>query len=183
MQFKDYYSMHKFEQLLMPLRLAYFGRTKMKRKKIYVSGPMRNVDDYNFPIFYHVSAMLQMWGYDVVNPAAMDIADRRAEWNWDLRQVILDNSFTMEAALARDFREILDCDAIVLLPGWQNSEGANKELQFGIAIGLPAFEWQHNTPINIERDTPMDVGTNAGQTHHYRLYDLSMQSGDDNEKI
>ena len=126
-------------------------------KRIYLAGPMRGLPNHNFPLFYQASGMLEMWGYTVINPAKMDIEDGRAEWNWNTNEIILDNSFTIENALARDFREILDCKAIVLLPGWEASEGAQKELEFALAIGLQAFVYTGaDAPISIERDNPVE---------------------------
>ena len=109
------------------------------RKKIYLSGPMRGYPNYNFPLFYSVSALLTLWGWQVFNPAQMDIDDGKAEYNRSLNEIVPDSSFTIEDALRRDFRVILQCDAVALLPGWENSEGACRELGMAMDIGLPVY--------------------------------------------
>lgn len=43
-------------------------------KKIYIAGPMRGHELYNFPAFDAAEARLRRLGYDVVNPAALDRA-------------------------------------------------------------------------------------------------------------
>lgn len=141
-------------KLWMQLNTSWL-RKKLMKKKVYLAGPMRGLQNYNFPMFYQTAAMLEMMGYSVFNPAKLDIEDGRAEWNWNTNGVIIDNSFTIEKALARDFKVILDSDAIILLPGWKKSKGAQKELEFALAIGLKAFEYTGD-PINIDRDEPME---------------------------
>ena len=127
---------------------------------VYVCGPMRNMPQHNFPLFYQASAMLELWGYDVINPAKMDIDEGRAHFNHNTKDVILDNSFKMENAMRRDFKVILgDCDAIIVLPGWDNSDGGQREVAFGLSIGLSVFEMPvvANHPLDITSDKPMDI--------------------------
>jgi hypothetical protein len=118
---------------------------------------MRGITNNNFPAFYMAAAMLDLWGYEVVNPARMDIEERRAEFNWNLNEVILDNSFTMERALARDYDEIRTCKAIILLPGWETSIGAAREIAFAVSRGIPCFLYDETKPLNIERMEPLKM--------------------------
>jgi hypothetical protein len=128
------------------------------RPNVYVCGKMRGVDMYNFPAFYCASALLRMWGYDPVNPADMDITDGRAHYNHNTGSVILDNDFTIEDALRRDFRKIVQvCDAIVVLDGWESSEGAQREVAFATSIGTPVFKFDPEKPLNLKTDVPMDI--------------------------
>lgn len=127
-------------------------------KEVYVCGPMRSKPQYNFPAFFQASAMLELWGYDPVNPAELDIAEGRASYNHDSGLVILDNSFTMERALKRDFEVILDnCSALALLPGWESSEGAQKEVAFAVSVGVPCFLFSAESPLDLKSATPMNI--------------------------
>lgn len=127
---------------------------------VYVCGPMRTIPQHNFPLFYQASAMLELWGYTVINPAKMDVDEGRAHFNHNTKDVILDNSFKMENAMRRDFGVILgDCDAIVVLPGWDNSDGGQREVAFGLSVGLSVFKMPvvNTNPLDIANDEPMNI--------------------------
>lgn len=108
-------------------------------KKVYLSGPMRGYKDFNFPLFYTTEALLELWGWAVSNPARLDIEDGKAAYNVAEKRIVPDTSFTIADALRRDFTVILSCDAVALLPGWEKSEGACRELGLAIDIGLPVY--------------------------------------------
>lgn len=130
--------------------------------RVYVAGPMRNLPNNNFNTFYKAEAILNMWGYDVDNPARMDMDGGQAEWNWNESKVIVDNLFTIEDAMRRDFLAILAEDeegeqikAVFVLPGWQTSWGALRETWNAITVGLPLFNFDENAPVNIENALPI----------------------------
>jgi|GEM_PF-1418807 len=89
-------------------------------KRVYLSGPMSGYPDHNFPAFNEQAAKLRAAGYEVINPA-------------DLNP---DTSMTWEECLRVDIRELCSCDAIALMPGWENSKGANLELHIAHRLGL-----------------------------------------------
>ena len=80
--------------------------------KIYLSGPMAGLPDHNYPAFFAAAAELRAAGHEVVNPAELNPEHDRP-WVDCLRT---------------DIRELCSCEAIALLPGWENSKGANLEL-------------------------------------------------------
>lgn len=87
--------------------------------KIYISGPMSGHPELNFPAFHAKAAELRAKGVDVVNPAEIEQPDPHS-WT---------------ACMRADLKQLLDCDAIVMLPGWQHSTGANIEILLAKAIG------------------------------------------------
>ena len=44
---------------------------------IYIAGPMRGVEEYNYPAFDRQAAALEKQGWQVINPAEMDRDDEK----------------------------------------------------------------------------------------------------------
>jgi len=87
-------------------------------KLIYISGPMSGVENNNYPAFFNAQKKLELDGWKVINPAALDKADPK-----DYRMQYKDY-------LQRDLLYLFqfDPDAIYLLKGWENSPGSQVEL-------------------------------------------------------
>lgn len=133
-------------------------QTMINKKSVYIAGPMRGIADYNFPEFYRAEAMLDLWGFNAMNPARMDVTAGKAGYNRATGTVIPDNTFKIEEVLRRDFDAIKTCDAIVVLPGWRNSVGAQREIAFGQSIGIPVFEYSQDKPLDLDIQTPLALG-------------------------
>lgn len=88
--------------------------------KVYISGPMTGYPEFNYPAFNAAARQLRMHGYLVVNPAELD-TDTSKEWHHYMRN---------------DIRELVDCDEIVTLPGWEKSRGATLEVFIGTQLGM-----------------------------------------------
>lgn len=99
-------------------------------KLIYVAGPMRNIDLFNFPAFYAAEKRLESDGWEVLNPARHD-----NEGGFDETQNSL-VGFDMRAAFRWDVESIFQSDAIYLLRGWERSTGATAELSVAKMLGL-----------------------------------------------
>lgn len=99
--------------------------------KVYIAGPMTKYKDrcYNFPEFYKAQGLLEMIGYEVVNPARMDLESGKASYSPYEGRIVTAKDFTLADAMRRDIKVIADCDGIVLLPDWESSKGAAMELQ------------------------------------------------------
>lgn len=89
-------------------------------KKIYVAGPMTGIPGLNFPAFHSKAASLRAVGHEVINPAEVN-PDPNAKWVDCMRE---------------DIRELVGCDAIHMLPGWEKSKGASLEHHIASALGL-----------------------------------------------
>lgn len=77
-------------------------------KRVYIAGPMSGLPELNHPAFNAAASALRGAGYDVVNPAEL-VPDPGTEWH---------------ACMRTDIRELVTCDAVALLPGWETSRGA-----------------------------------------------------------
>jgi hypothetical protein len=105
--------------------------------KIYISGPMTGVENFNFPAFHAAAAALRKLGYEVVSPA----------------EVNPDTSMTWEQCLRADVKALCDCDAIALLPGWENSKGAHLEIHIAHRLGLRVCAL-HSLALNSYEPVP-----------------------------
>lgn len=86
---------------------------------LYIAGPMTGLPELNFPAFFDAEAELKRAGFAVLNPADRAGRTEGMPWSWYLR---------------RGLRDVTEADGIALLPGWENSRGA--QLEVHVAKGL-----------------------------------------------
>lgn len=96
----------------------------LKGKTVYLSGPMSGYPDHNFHAFHEARKCLQAEGLTVVCPAEAGLVDG---WEW-------------EDYMRRDIVMLMDCDAMVMLPGWEDSRGARLE---------STIAWQLNMEVAL----------------------------------
>ncbi len=112
--------------------------------RVYIAGPMSGHTAYNFPAFDRARNELQDLGHEVVSPADLDRADGIEEaGEHDLGG---GEKFEVGRAaraffLRRDLAALLDCEALVLLDGWEDSQGANVELLVARSTDIPVYRW------------------------------------------
>lgn len=97
--------------------------------KLYLAGKMTGVEAFNFPAFDAARDALMAQGYEVVSPADLDRAI-----GFDPTKNTLDG-FDKLAAIRRDIEAIIECDAIYMLRGWENSVGATAEFHLARWLG------------------------------------------------
>lgn len=73
---------------------------------IYVAGPMSGIKDFNRPLFNMVAAELSDQGHSVLNPAILPDGLSQGQY--------------MQICLPM----VAVADELVMLPGWEQSEGA-----------------------------------------------------------
>lgn len=88
--------------------------------KLYIAGPMTGLPDLNFPAFHAEAARLRALGYEVANPAEINPEPGMA-WAECMR---------------RDIPELVRCDGVVLLEGWERSRGASLEAHIAHSLGM-----------------------------------------------
>ena len=103
----------------------------------YLAGPMTGLPQFNYGQFHCAAADLRERGLTVVNPAELFDGDTGHDRKHYIREGI---------------RALLDCDQLVLLPGWINSRGALLELSIAQQIGLRITQWQPATGVQVEHE-------------------------------
>lgn len=89
-------------------------------KRLYISGPMTGLPEFNFPYFHAEAARLRGLGYEVVNPAELNP----------------DDALPWADCMRKDIAALMECDAIALLHGWENSKGAHLEMHIAHRLGM-----------------------------------------------
>ena len=112
--------------------------------KLYISGPMSRVPEFNFPAFFRAEARLRAAGHDVINPASMDLQQYPDIKSWPgftSGDPSACPKFNLRATLLGDLTQILaHADGVVVLPGWAGKRCAQLEVMAARRIGLPIFE-------------------------------------------
>jgi hypothetical protein len=86
-------------------------------KRVYIAGKITGDADYQRK-FGRAEAQLEAAGYAVANPARLP-----------------NSGFTWEACMRMSTAMLEECDAVCLLPDWQNSKGARIERAKAQAAG------------------------------------------------
>jgi hypothetical protein len=92
--------------------------------RVYISGPMRHIRNFNYPLFNRVARTLRKYGFSVFNPAETK------------------EKLTFRGYMQIDLPEVMRADLIVMLPGWRKSVGAKLEHQTAVACDIPVIEWK-----------------------------------------
>ena len=93
-------------------------------KRIYLSGAMTGYPDLNFPAFNAAAKELRAKGLDVANPAEIEPTGEKTWTN----------------CMKADIKALCDCCTVALLPGWEDSKGANIEARLAINLGMRVVE-------------------------------------------
>lgn len=89
-------------------------------KRLYIAGPMTGMPALNYPAFNAEAERLRALGFEVENPAE-NPAPECGSWLAYMRMAIA---------------QLVTCDIVAMLPGWETSEGANIERGLAIDLGL-----------------------------------------------
>lgn len=118
--------------------------------KIYIAGPMTGFKHFNFPAFDNEARRYREKGYEVFNPADhdRDLLNKEHDWlpseedsegPWKVWKASVTEGKlpSLRDMLGADLQWIAEeADAIHMLPGWENSRGANAEWALAKALDL-----------------------------------------------
>lgn len=89
--------------------------------KLYISGKISSTDlTHTRKRFSDVADKLQSLGHEVINPLCNGLSET-APW---------------EEQIAKDIINLIDCEGIYMLQGWEDSQGARIEHAVAKEIGL-----------------------------------------------
>ena len=114
--------------------------------RVYIAGPMGGYEDFNRPMFNKVEKAILLnpemitgpstKRLEVINPVKLDAAFGLSE------SITEDNIHLWKPTLGRiNELSVSLCDYIVMLPGWEDSEGARHEAAVAERYGLVSFIW------------------------------------------
>jgi hypothetical protein len=93
-------------------------------KSLYIAGPMTGLPESNYPAFN-----------DAVENPAENPRPPGGEWLEYMRMSL---------------RQLSRVDALVMLPGWQNSRGARIEVDTALKLGFNVFTLEEAVRIPVE---------------------------------
>ena len=109
--------------------------------KVYIAGPMTGYDNYNRDAFAAKARELRQQGYEVFSPAELDDEDEK----FQELEAAGEYPLLWHYCMKRDLALLLTCDAIHMLPGWEDSVGASTEMNVAVAAGM----WILNTGSQV----------------------------------
>lgn len=102
---------------------------RMKKHKLYIAGPINGMPDGNKDGFEHMAKILKERGHEYINPREKGWKEADIPEGMDLW------TYMMKLSL----QEMMDCDGIILLKGWEESKGAMIEYQLARDLGMPTY--------------------------------------------
>ena len=121
-------------------------------KTIYIAGRMRGIPYYNFPAFFDKEFELAHEGWQVINPAQLDldagIDPYKFPEDYDWAQ---EPQGCLRDIIRRDCLAIINkCDAIYMMKGWQGGRGTIAEHALAEWLGLEIVEEDNcNTGLDL----------------------------------
>lgn len=91
--------------------------------RVYIAGPMSGLPEFNYPSFHAAEEWLIARGYVVENPARPGQVEG---WGW------LDY-------MRRAIGQLITCDTVLMLDGWQDSPGARIEERLARELRMPIW--------------------------------------------
>lgn len=125
--------------------------------RFYIAGPMHGYPEFNFPMFDRARDFLRARGHIAISPADHDrqvdpAIELKPGFRGGRREDLPD--FDYHAAMQWDLATVArDVDAILLLPGWEHSNGAGHERYVAEACGHRIFYFDGLTAMYEERPT------------------------------
>lgn len=96
--------------------------------RLYLAGQMSNIPEFNYPAFRRAAQEWRECGWDVLDPS------EKFGGRTDL---------PYEVYIKASIIDVLACDAIAVLTGWEASKGASLEVHIGQVLGYQILDADH----------------------------------------
>lgn len=96
---------------------------------IFMSGPMTGYEDFNYPAFHEAGEKLSKAGIEFESAAH----ECTGQYIYPPRA---DNAGPWDYYMRKSIRQLTQCQAILMLPGWQDSRGAQLEKHIAEELGM-----------------------------------------------
>lgn len=107
--------------------------SEIKERSAYLAGPMRGLPGLNFPAFFAADDDLTNAGWKIFNPA-------KNEGDGDFADF-----------MAIDLPAVCTHDCVIVLEGWEKSQGARLETRVAVEIGHPVYAYVSEKWLGVER--------------------------------
>lgn len=104
--------------------------------KIYICGPMTGIENFNEQAFTQAESNWRARGYDVVNP-------------WHEDNVNYEKALGYRACLGKVIKDMMHCDCIAVLKGWNLSKGARQEVFLAYENGMDMFDAETGEKMKV----------------------------------
>lgn len=134
--------------------------SKPRSGRVYIAGPMRGYEKFNFPAFDAARNLAVSLGWDPISPADLD---RDSGFHEDAPPMQALGPEITRQFVDRDTTALLSLrsehgDAIALLPGWEKSTGAVAEFFVARWLGLRVLNAQTFEPFGSKEMLDLDLG-------------------------
>lgn len=127
--------------------------------RVYLAGPMSGLPDYNLAAFRYASRFLrEVSGLHVYNP-------HEADAELDGFDATRDEALPHRHYMRRDLAWITEhADAVVVLPGWQDSRGARLEVHAAMVCDIPVLRYADLERIDVHVQVAVTAKAGDGDT-------------------
>lgn len=129
-------------------------------RRVYLAGPMRGLPEYNFPAFHAAARALRNAGLIVWSPAERDEAE-----GFDPQT---DEAKPLKYYMQFDLAAVCAADAVVVLPDWEQSQGARLEVYVARECGMPVL-WA-DTLEPVTQGTILDEASRITASDRQAVY-------------
>ncbi len=129
---------------------------------VYIAGPMRGYEHFNYPKFNEVARRFRFEGFVVYNPAEHGEQEAKP------------GDHILKAYMEIDLPLVCRSDALIMLDGWDRSEGALLEFRVAQALDIPVYcedgakvivmgvDASNDLILSLSYDHLMTPGANGG---------------------
>lgn len=110
--------------------------------KVYIAGPIAGKPDGNRPAFAEAAERVRREGHEPVNPWDIPPDHNEDCCPGEPPEHDPEGKHAYGCYLRADIVELMYCQAIMPLPGWEQSKGASTEVHVAMSLGLELMDYE-----------------------------------------